>query len=611
MLAMYAAAAYIILEVSDIVLPRLGLPEGTVTILIILLIGGFPVILVLSWVFDITPEGIRKTESLGETKEEEIPAPIQKRRLRASDLIIGLLFLVVCILLYPRIFQRDQFEELRNEDGRISVSVMPFENLTGEPIYDVWERGFQNLLISTLSGSAELQVRQFQTITGLLDQTADPAQAAITPSLARDLAAKLESSTYVLGKIYKGGDLIRINTQLVNAETEEVFKTFQGEGRSEEDLFLVVDSLSNRVINYLEIQKIKHEFRSPEIAGLTLTSSAEAFRYFMHAWESFSVMDLPTTEAFLLRAMEADSGFAAAYVFCSFVYNTGNQIELAKEMCNKAYTLRAQLPVREQLFVDQLHAYYYEHPEKQITICKQILELDEFNTTYMHMMALAHFSLNQFEVAVQIWEKALDLHTQWGTYMPIPLFYLHLGDSYHHLGEYQKEKVLYELGLKVIPGYLHIIRRQLTCALSMNDTLAFRNHLSQLQQSGTAQHLSESYILSRIGFAYESAGQIEPAVKYLTQALELDPGNPEAMNNLAWTLIDHDRDIPYGVELASRSLELDPGNWMTLDTKGWGLYKQGKYKEAQALLERSWNSRHFFLQDIYDRLQLAENAIAE
>ena len=61
-IAMYAATAFIIMEAAEIMLPRLGLPDWTVTFIIILLIVGFPIVIILSWIFDVTPEGIKKTE---------------------------------------------------------------------------------------------------------------------------------------------------------------------------------------------------------------------------------------------------------------------------------------------------------------------------------------------------------------------------------------------------------------------------------------------------------------------------------------------------------------------------------------------------------------------
>ena len=56
--AMYAATAFIIMEAADIMLPRLGLPDWTVTLVIVLLIVGFPISIILSWIFDVTPEEV-------------------------------------------------------------------------------------------------------------------------------------------------------------------------------------------------------------------------------------------------------------------------------------------------------------------------------------------------------------------------------------------------------------------------------------------------------------------------------------------------------------------------------------------------------------------------
>jgi hypothetical protein len=63
-IAGYAAMAFILMEVADIMLPRLGLPEWTVTFLIVLLITGFPIAVIFSWIFDLSPTGVRKTENL-------------------------------------------------------------------------------------------------------------------------------------------------------------------------------------------------------------------------------------------------------------------------------------------------------------------------------------------------------------------------------------------------------------------------------------------------------------------------------------------------------------------------------------------------------------------
>ncbi len=83
-IAMYAPIAFIIMEASDIMLPRLGLPDWTVTFLIILLIIGFPITIILSWIFDITGEGIKKTESLEKIGEEESGQLKDRQKIKAK-----------------------------------------------------------------------------------------------------------------------------------------------------------------------------------------------------------------------------------------------------------------------------------------------------------------------------------------------------------------------------------------------------------------------------------------------------------------------------------------------------------------------------------------------
>ena len=107
-IAMYAATAFIIMEAGEIMLPRLGLPDWTVTFIIILLIIGFPIAVIFSWIFDVTPEGIKKTESAKVIKLKQADSKPEKWRLKVSDIIIAVLIIAVVILAFPRIFNNDK-----------------------------------------------------------------------------------------------------------------------------------------------------------------------------------------------------------------------------------------------------------------------------------------------------------------------------------------------------------------------------------------------------------------------------------------------------------------------------------------------------------------------
>jgi tetratricopeptide (TPR) repeat protein len=85
------------------------------------------------------------------------------------------------------------------------------------------------------------------------------------------------------------------------------------------------------------------------------------------------------------------------------------------------------------------------------------------------------------------------------------------------------------------------------------------------------------------------------------------------MNNLAYFLIDKDRNINEGIELVERALGLNPNSFNSLHVKGWGLYKQGKYVDALEILQKSWDLRMekaIYNHEAFLHLDEAKRAIA-
>ena len=610
-ITMYAATAFIIIEAGDIILPRLGLPEWTVTFIIILLIVGFPITIILAWIFDVTSEGVKKTEAAQPAKKKETtPEPV-KRGLRISDGVIALLLVVVCILLYPKIFKRDQFEGIRDPEGKISIAVMPFENLSGDTLYNVWQGGFQNLLITSLSNSEELSVRQYQTMYAVFENKRNVAHASITPSVASELALKLETGTFILGKILKAGNNIRVNAQLMNAETEEIYKTYQVDWDTEDDIFAIADSLAGLIKNYLEIKKLIEEYDSPVFHGSYITNSSEAFGYYIHGWDAFMNLDYQAATEWLSKAIECDSGFISAYVPLLFTYLTSGNDHLAKNLCNSAYKKRDELPLKGQLTLDYLNAYIFETPNDQIKYLKQFLEIDELNPTYWKLLGLAYNKMYQYKDAAIYFEKALEIHKKWGTNYHDPWIYHWLGNAYHQINEHKKEKEVYELGLSIFPDHIRITQYQAICALSQGDTKSANEFISKYKSINKNRNLwSESRILSGVGYIYTAANLFDEAETIYRQALQIDPRNPASMNDLAWFLIDKDIKINEGMDLIQKALELKPDNWYYLDTKGWGLYKQGRVEEALKVLTDAWDLRPKYSKGGYERLQEVKKALS-
>ncbi len=158
-IAMYAGAAYVLFELAGNVVEPLNLPDWTPRLVILVALIGFPIAIILSWIFDITPEGIGKTASVEEVQEQELELPPAKRRLKASDVIIAVLVILVGIMAYPRIFGAtnlkvmtmpvtvvNEFGEketrrVYKEDYITRLCVFPFLNETGDTLNDWLQYG--------------------------------------------------------------------------------------------------------------------------------------------------------------------------------------------------------------------------------------------------------------------------------------------------------------------------------------------------------------------------------------------------------------------------------------------------------------------------------------
>ncbi len=236
----------------------------------------------------------------------------------------------------------------------------------------------------------------------------------------------------------KAGEKIRISAQLLNSETEEIYKTYQVDGSAESELFSMSDSLASLIRNYLEIQKLVEDFDSPQVSNATNTQSAEAFSYYIRSYETFGKLDIPSSIKWLMKAIETDPEFIEAHIFLSFIYASILEFKQSEAWLDRSYEKRDQAPLRGQLYLDHLYATHYETPYEEIRYCRQLLEIDEMNTNYWFLLGYAYYKLHQNEEAVASFEKALEIHEKWGTHMHIPHLYYWMSESLHDLENHKR-----------------------------------------------------------------------------------------------------------------------------------------------------------------------------
>jgi hypothetical protein len=144
-ITVYAAAAFVILELTDIVAPSLGLPGWTLNFIIILLCVGFIITVIFSWIYDIHPEGgIIKTKPVHQTKTEDAPSAANGWKIATYVSLV----LIIALIVFNIFSGRDRI--MIDESLEKTIAVLPFLNLVGDPEQEYICVGLTDEIITNL-----------------------------------------------------------------------------------------------------------------------------------------------------------------------------------------------------------------------------------------------------------------------------------------------------------------------------------------------------------------------------------------------------------------------------------------------------------------------------
>jgi tetratricopeptide (TPR) repeat protein len=551
---------------------------------------------------------IKDEKIIHESKSSKYPIP----KLISTTAII-IILVVAAIILYPKIFERDRLAFLRSK-GTISVAVMPFQNMTSDTTKNIWQDLIQYNLSNILSTSEDLEIRQVEFIDNLIKTRNIINYASLTPAVTGSIAKKLDADVFVTGNIGQIGNNIRFNAQLIDTKTKMVLKPFQIDGSSAEEIdFDVIDSLSGMIKEFLAVSKLQRETSPANLKYASVTNSPEAYRYYILGQKAFAIRDYPTARDYFSQALSLDSNFFYAHTLTAMSYGNTGQYKQNKEIVLKLYKRRESLPLDQRLYLNSMYANCFETPLEAIKYMKQLSELDDTYPGYHYLLGTWYNSYLQYNNAIPEYEKALVIYDKWGSKPWWQANYTGLGYCYHMTGQYKKEAKLYKEAEKDFPDDPELLYRQAVWALSTGKNKAANKYIDRYISISRNNSVPDIEITTQLAIIYWEAGLNDQAEEYFREALKSESESPMRINNLAWFLIDTDRNINKGLELVSKTLESEPDNYSYLETKGWGLYKQGKYKESSEFLQLSWDLRlenAVYNQAAFLRLEEAKNAVA-
>jgi TolB-like protein/Tfp pilus assembly protein PilF len=313
----YAVVAWLIIQVATQVFPFFELPNWAVQMVVLAAVIGFPVALVLSWAFELTPEGIKR--------EEDVP---RRSRTRQTGRKLTALIIVVAALAAGV----TAFRFLRSDRGSAerpvaltaeieskSIAVLPFENLSEEKANAYFTDGIQDEILTRLSKIADLKV---------ISRTSTQHYKSAPENLP-EIARQLGVAHILEGSVQKYGDAVRVNVQLIRAANDSHLwaDTYD---RKLTDIFSVESEVAKDIADQLQVHLTGRE---KQVIAAKPTDNPEAYDAYLHGL-AYTLKTQNTPENYLgaqkyfKEAVRSDPKFALAWALLSYVdargYHTTN-----------------------------------------------------------------------------------------------------------------------------------------------------------------------------------------------------------------------------------------------------------------------------------------------
>ena len=309
----YAASAFVILELVDIIAEPLGLPEWTLNMVLVLLCIGLVISVILSWVYDFTPEGIQKTKSVSEinTGKKEKVSTGWKISTYVSVVII------IAFVLFYIISSVKKSSDVGIMEK--SIAVLPFDNLSNDPEQEYFSNGLVEEILNRLCRISDLKV---------ISRTSSGRFKNSDLSL-KEIAGELGATAIMEGSVQKSGNRIRIAVQLIDAQTDtHLWSNIFEQDYS--DIFSIYNEVAQAVAGKM---KAVITFEEKQLIEKSPTSDMTAYDAYLKGnfyKDKLTEEDLDIAMQFYELAKERDPEFALAYSGIASVWICRQQMLLAK-----------------------------------------------------------------------------------------------------------------------------------------------------------------------------------------------------------------------------------------------------------------------------------------
>jgi TolB-like protein/Tfp pilus assembly protein PilF len=334
--ATYLTLGWVVMEVTGVVVPALHLPESIPSIVMWLGVIGFPFVVIFSWVFELTPEGLKR-----ESEVDRTASITHVTGKRLDYIIIAMLAVAIGLFIAERFLpagaglarddraqnsSSDDHTQNADSDNRAqgellqeeaepapasvvddkSIAVLPFEDMSQEKNQEYMSDGIAEELLNLLAKIPELRVIARTSSFAFKDQEVDIA----------DIAKKLNVAHVLEGSIRKSGNTVRITTQLIRT-SDSTHVWSESYDRPLDDIFAVQDEIAGAVVEQLKIKLLSAAPKSKPV-------DPRAYALYLQGRQldrQGTVASYEQAIALYQQALAIDPGYAEAWSGLAATYN--------------------------------------------------------------------------------------------------------------------------------------------------------------------------------------------------------------------------------------------------------------------------------------------------
>jgi TolB-like protein/Flp pilus assembly protein TadD len=433
----YAVVAWLLIQVATQVFPFFEVPNWAVRFVVLLIIIGFPIALVIAWAFELTPEGLKRTEVAD-------AAPAQRSRSRAWIYLIFIAGALSAGLFFLGRFTVSTKQSVLAEVSSKSIAVLPFENLSRDPDNAYFASGIQDEIITRLAKIADLKV---------ISRTSTQ-QYQSKPGNLSEIAKQLGVANILEGSVQKAADQVRVNVQLIQVASDSHLwaDTYD---RKLVDIFAVESEMAKAIADALQAK-----LTGGEQQALTAkpTNNSEAYDAYLRGLaleaRASSPSDSEKVVGYYEQSVQLDPTFALAWarlsransqVYFGGLDTSTARRDAAERALNTAQKLQPNSP--ETLLAQAYYQYWVLRDyELAKTTFGRVRELLPGSSEVPGALALIARRQGQWDESIAYWEQTLALdprNTQW---------LANAGETYAWLRQFPAALKTYDRVLDIVPN---------------------------------------------------------------------------------------------------------------------------------------------------------------